>query len=134
MIDFGQILSAIGEFGPFQKRLLGVICLPTIFSAFHMFCQVFTGLSFPHNCNTNWIRKQGPNLTYEEQLNLTVPKDQAGRYESCQMFMPVELDLETIKAYGLNATERCTDGWIFETPQGTSTLITEVRCSPYFYI
>ncbi|KAM9436462.1 solute carrier family 22 member 13b [Clarias gariepinus] len=125
MIDFGQILSAIGEFGPFQKRLLGVICLPTIFSAFHMFCQVFTGLSFPHNCNTNWIRKQGPNLTYEEQLNLTVPKDQAGRYESCQMFMPVELDLETIKAYGLNATERCTDGWIFETPQGTSTLITE---------
>ncbi|KAF5903594.1 solute carrier family 22 member 13 [Clarias magur] len=125
MIDFGQILSAIGEFGPFQKRLLGVICLPNIFSAFHMFCQVFTGLNFPHNCNTDWIRKQGPNLTYEEQLNLTVPKDQAGKYESCQMFTPVELDLETIKAYGLNATQRCTDGWMFEKPQGTSTLITE---------
>ncbi|MCJ8745789.1 hypothetical protein PDJAM_G00134410 [Pangasius djambal] len=125
MIDFSQILSAIGEFGPFQKRLLGVICLPNIFSAFHMFVQVFTGLNFPHHCNTNWIRKQAPNLTYEEQLNLTVPKDPASKYESCQMFTPVELELEVIEAYGLNATEKCRDGWIYQAPQGSSTLITE---------
>ncbi|XP_060756839.1 solute carrier family 22 member 13-like [Neoarius graeffei] len=125
MIDFSQILSAVGEFGPFQKRLLGIICLPKIFSAFHMFVQVFTGLNFPHNCNTNWIRKQGPNLTYEEQLNLTVPKDPAGKYESCEMFTPVELEFEVIEAYGLNTTEKCRDGWIYKAPQGSSTLITE---------
>ncbi|KAI5617170.1 solute carrier family 22, member 13 [Silurus asotus] len=125
MIDFSQILTAIGEFGPFQKRLLGVICLPNIFSAFHMFVQVFTGLNFPHNCNTNWIRKQAPNLTYEDQLNLTVPKDSSGKYESCQMFSPVELDFDAIKDYGLNATEKCTDGWIYQVPQQSSSLITE---------
>ncbi|TSK98403.1 Solute carrier family 22 member 13 [Bagarius yarrelli] len=125
MIDFSQILSAIGDFGPFQKRLLGVICLPNIFSAFHMFIQVFSGLSFPHICNTDWIRKQGPNLTYQEQLNLTVPRDSSGKYESCEMFTPVELDLELIEAFGLNATEKCGQGWVYQTPQGSSTLVTE---------
>lgn len=93
-----------------------------------MFVQVFTGLNFPHHCNTSWIRKQGPNLTYEEQLNLTVPKDSGGKYESCEMFTPVELELEVIEVYGLNATEKCRDGWIYQAPQGSSTLISEVRC------
>ncbi|XP_062841875.1 solute carrier family 22 member 13b [Trichomycterus rosablanca] len=125
MIDFGQVLTAIGDFGPFQMRLLGVICLPNIFSAFHMFVQVFTGLNLPHTCNTDWIRKQGPNLTREEQLNLTVPTDNAGEYERCLMFTPVDLELEDIKAYGLNSTVKCTEGWIYQVPQGTSTLITE---------
>ncbi|XP_076868882.1 solute carrier family 22 member 13b [Brachyhypopomus gauderio] len=124
MIAFGQILSAVGEFGTFQKRLLVVVCIPNFFTAFHMFSQVFTGLNFPHNCNTDWILKQGPNLTYEEQLNLTVPVDDGG-YESCRMFTPVQLDIETIKAYGINETEKCRDGWIYHSPQDSSTLITE---------
>lgn len=129
MIDFTQVLTAVGEFGPFQKRLLGTICLPNIFSAFHMFGQVFMGLTHPHTCNTDWIRDRGPNLTLEEQLNLTVPSDPAvagGGYERCVMFTPVDLGLEDIKAYGLNATVACTDGWAYQVPPGTSTLITEV--------
>ncbi|XP_035382548.1 solute carrier family 22 member 13b isoform X1 [Electrophorus electricus] len=125
MIEFGQILSAVGEFETFQKRLLLAVCIPNVFTAFHMFSQVFTGLNFPHNCNTDWILKQGPNLTLEEQLNLTIPVDPAGGYETCKMFTPVELDLETIKAYGINGTEECMDGWTYHAPPDSSTLITE---------
>ncbi|XP_065114186.1 solute carrier family 22 member 13b [Paramisgurnus dabryanus] len=125
MIDFGQILESVGEFGAFQKRLLVAVCLPNIFTAFHMFSQMFTAITFPHNCNTSWILERGPNLTHEKQINLTVPLDRNGEYESCQMFTPVNLDLDVIEAYGINTTTSCTDGWVHKAPEGSKTLITE---------
>ncbi|XP_066534116.1 solute carrier family 22 member 13b isoform X2 [Hoplias malabaricus] len=125
MISFTQVLSEVGEFGAFQKRLLLVICIPNFFTAFHMFGQVFTGLSFPHHCNTDWILTPGPNLSLQEQLNLTLPSVQPGQYQSCSMFTPVQLDLEQIQTFGLNETTECVDGWVYESPKGSSTLITE---------
>ncbi len=127
MIDFAQILSSVGEFGAFQKRLLVAVCLPNIFTAFHMFGQVFTAITFPHNCNSGWILARAPNLTEEKQLNLTVPLDTEGQYESCKMFTPVDLELDVIEAYGINTTTSCTDGWVYKAPEGSSTLITEVK-------
>ncbi|XP_056306303.1 solute carrier family 22 member 13b [Danio aesculapii] len=125
MIDFTQILSAVGEFGAFQKRLLVAVCLPNIFTAFHMFGQVFTAISFPHHCNSSWILRQAPNLTEEKQLNLTVPLDSKGQYESCRMFTPVEIDIEDIEHNGINTTTSCIDGWVYKAPKDSSTLITE---------
>ncbi|XP_051543712.1 solute carrier family 22 member 13b [Myxocyprinus asiaticus] len=125
MIDFAQVLSSVGEFGAFQKRLLVALCLPNLFTAFHMFSQVFTAITFPHNCNTSWILQRGPDLTEDKQLNITIPLDGKGEYESCKMFKPVDLDLEVIETYGLNSTTSCTDGWIYKAPKGSSTLITE---------
>ncbi|KAJ8374995.1 hypothetical protein SKAU_G00055750 [Synaphobranchus kaupii] len=91
-----------------------------------MFSQVFTGLNLPHHCNTNWILSIGPNLTLEEQRNLTLPRDPGGAYESCSMFTQVDWDLETIKAHRINSTSECTDGWLYDTSTGTTTLGTEV--------
>lgn len=125
MIDFAQVLSSVGEFGAFQKRLLVAVCLPNIFTAFHMFGQVFTAITFPHNCNSSWILQRAPNLTEEKQLNLTIPLDTEGQYESCKMFTPVDLELDVIEAYGINTTISCTDGWVYKAPEGSSTLITE---------
>ncbi|KAK6326371.1 hypothetical protein J4Q44_G00020160 [Coregonus suidteri] len=48
-----------------------------------------------------------------------------GEYESCRMFTPVDLDLETIQEHGINSTIYCTDGWVYDTPQGNPTLVTE---------
>uniref|UniRef100_A0A4W5NF27 Solute carrier family 22 member 13b n=1 Tax=Hucho hucho TaxID=62062 RepID=A0A4W5NF27_9TELE len=125
MVAFGQILPVVGEFGPFQNRLLLAISIPNIFMAFHMFSQVFTGMNLPHHCNTDWILARGPELTYDQQKNLTLPMNDVGEYESCRMFTPVDLDLETIQEQGLNSTIYCTDGWVYDTPQGNPTLVTE---------
>ncbi|KAL1006254.1 hypothetical protein UPYG_G00069810 [Umbra pygmaea] len=123
---FGQVLTAVGEFGTFQKQLLAAICLPNVFNGFHMFCQVFTGMSFPHHCNTDWIKIPGPNLTYDKQKNLTLPPLNDGQdFESCSMYTPVDLDLETIEAYGINSTISCRDGWTFDGQQKTASLVTE---------
>ncbi|XP_034416220.1 solute carrier family 22 member 13b [Cyclopterus lumpus] len=124
MSNFGQILKEIGEFGLFQKRLVAALCIPSVFVAFDVIGQVFTGLSFPHHCNTDWILKRGPNLTDERQKNLTLPVNEAGKYESCEMFTPVDFDLEIIEAYGINTTTGCINGSDFEA-LGASSIVTE---------
>ncbi|KAM4544124.1 solute carrier family 22 member 13-like [Fundulus diaphanus] len=125
MSSFGQVLKEVGEFGLFQKTLLVVLCIPSIFPAFNVSSQVFTGMSFPHRCNTDWILEKGPNLTEERQKNLTIPVDKDGRFEKCKMFTPVDLDLETIEAYGLNSTTGCIASFEYEVSHGVSTLVTE---------
>lgn len=127
MSNFAQILKKIGEFGLFQKRLVAALCIPSIFTAFDVISQVFTGMNFPHHCNTDWILKQGPNLTYDRQKNLTIPLKKDGEYDTCTMFEPVDLDLETIEAYGINTTTRCMNGSDFEAPVGVSSIVTEVN-------
>ncbi|XP_039983367.1 solute carrier family 22 member 13b isoform X2 [Xiphias gladius] len=125
MSNFGQILKEIGEFGVFQKRLVAALCIPSIFVAFDVIAQVFIGMSFPHYCNTDWILDRGPNLTAESQRDLTIPVKEDGKYESCEMFTPVDLDLETIEAYGINTTIGCINGSDFEAPKGASSIVTE---------
>ncbi|KAM8881613.1 solute carrier family 22 member 13-like [Synchiropus picturatus] len=125
MSTFAEILKEIGEFGLFQKRVVAALCIPSLFVAFDVICQVFTGLTFPNHCNTDWILKQAPNLTEERQKNLTIPVDKDGNYESCRMFTPVDWDLEWIEKYGLNTTTACINGSEFEKPSGSSSLVTE---------
>uniref|UniRef100_A0A3B3UQE5 Major facilitator superfamily (MFS) profile domain-containing protein n=1 Tax=Poecilia latipinna TaxID=48699 RepID=A0A3B3UQE5_9TELE len=87
MSSFGDVLKEVGEFGLFQKSLLVALCIPSIFPAFDVSSQVFTGLSISHSCNTDWILEKGPNLTKERQRNLTIPVDQDGRFETCCIFI-----------------------------------------------
>ncbi|XP_053716058.1 solute carrier family 22 member 13-like [Synchiropus splendidus] len=113
MSTFAEILKEIGVFGFFQKRMFAALCLPNLFVAFDIMSPVFTGLSFPNHCNTDWILKQAPNLTEERQKNLTIPVDRDGNYESCRMFTPVDWDLEWIEKYGLNTTTACINSFYF---------------------
>lgn len=129
MSNFGQILKEIGEFGFFQKRLVAALCIPSVFLAFDVIGQVFTGMNFPHQCNTDWILERGPNLTDERQRNLTIPTNREGKFDSCKMFTPVSLDLETIERYRLNETTGCINGSVFEMPNHASSIVTEVRKS-----
>ncbi|XP_034024770.1 solute carrier family 22 member 13-like [Thalassophryne amazonica] len=125
MSSFGQILQEIGEFGLFQKYLLIALCIVSVFKGFDVFSQVFVGMKFPHHCNTDWILNHGPNLTYERQKNLTLPVGEDGKFESCKMFTPVNLSLETIEAFGINTTTECMTGWNYETRPGASSTVTE---------
>ncbi|XP_029444245.1 solute carrier family 22 member 13-like isoform X2 [Rhinatrema bivittatum] len=125
MAGFEEILKAAGEFGRFQKCLVLLLCIPSFLISIHTFSQVFMGIPVPHHCNTSWIWKIGANLTKEQQLNLTLPRNRHGSYEECSMYTPVDWDIESIEKYGLNATEKCQDGWVYDTSEQKSTLITE---------
>uniref|UniRef100_A0A8C6IXG2 Uncharacterized protein n=1 Tax=Melopsittacus undulatus TaxID=13146 RepID=A0A8C6IXG2_MELUD len=107
------MLCALGAFGLYQKLLVVLISISLFLSPFQTIGQVFMVLDEPHHCNTSWICAIAPNLTEEEQLNLTLPRDADGGYEQCSMYSPVDWDLDSIVAYGLNTTEKCSNGWVY---------------------
>ncbi|XP_067834866.1 solute carrier family 22 member 13b isoform X2 [Heptranchias perlo] len=126
MNDFGEILKAVGEFGPFQKRLLVLICLPNLFMGFHLLAQIFTGASVQHYCRTNWILNTSAGLAKEEQMLLTLPKEKDGSYQKCKMYTPNrDKDIDWISLHGNRSTVTCEEGWVYNTSQYTSTLVTE---------
>ena len=127
MNRFELILEEIGGFGFFQKRMTALLLILNISIGVETFLSVFTGQNFPYHCRTDWIIAISPNLTYEKQLNLTIPTREDGEYDSCKMFTPVDLDLETIEAYGINSTTNCIEGWVYKRPESTSSYMTEVR-------
>uniref|UniRef100_A0A8C5TNZ9 Solute carrier family 22 member 13 n=1 Tax=Malurus cyaneus samueli TaxID=2593467 RepID=A0A8C5TNZ9_9PASS len=119
---FGDLLSAVGECGLYQKLLMLLLSLPLLFNPFQMVAQLFMVVEVPHHCDTSWIRAVGPNLTEEEQLNLTLPRGADGQFEQCSMYSPVDWDLDSIVAYGLNDTQKCSSGWVYHTEQPPSLL------------
>uniref|UniRef100_A0A8C3TNT3 Solute carrier family 22 member 13 n=1 Tax=Catharus ustulatus TaxID=91951 RepID=A0A8C3TNT3_CATUS len=122
MVEFGDLLRALGDFGLFQKLLVLLVSLPLLLNAFQMVGQVFMVVEVPHHCDTSWIRAVGPNLTEEEQLNLTLPRGADGQFEQCSMYSPVDWDLDSILAYGLNDTQKCSNGWVYPSAQPPSLL------------
>ncbi|XP_034257628.1 solute carrier family 22 member 13-like [Pantherophis guttatus] len=124
MTEFGDALKMIGEFGAFQKYLVLLLCIPSFLTPFHMFGQIFTSIDVPHHCNISWIRAISPNLTFQQELSLTIPKRPDDSFDQCSRFTPAVLDIESIRKYGLNSTQRCEQGWVYPT-MDVPTLVTE---------
>ncbi|KAF6101100.1 solute carrier family 22 member 14 [Phyllostomus discolor] len=110
---FASIMNALGEFGTFQQRLVALTSFPFILLAFFTFTDIFVFTAQKPYCNTSWILAVGPNLSEEEQLNLTLPRDTDGNFMTCLMYMPVTWDLDSIIKFGLNYTQSCYNGWIY---------------------
>ncbi|XP_021063501.2 solute carrier family 22 member 14 [Mus pahari] len=121
---FASVLGAIGEFGTFQWRLVVLTFIPSILSTFFMFSHHFLLTAQRPYCNTSWILEVGPNLTEDEQLNLTLPRAPNGSFLTCLMYIPVPWDLDSIIHFGLNYTETCKFGWIYPFAH-TRSLINE---------
>ncbi|KAM8758184.1 solute carrier family 22 member 14-like [Rhynchonycteris naso] len=121
---FDSIMDAVGGFGKFQRGLVALGFVPNLLTCFFMFVDITLFSDQKAYCNTSWILAVGPNLSEDEQLNLTLPRDANGSFLTCLMYLPVNWDLDSIIQFGLNETQSCSDGWIYPKSK-TRSLINE---------
>ncbi|KAM8758181.1 solute carrier family 22 member 14-like [Rhynchonycteris naso] len=121
---FASIMDAVGEFGTLQRGLVALCFMPYLLSSFFMYVDMFVFSAQKAYCNTSWILAVGPNLSEDEQLNLTLPRDANGSFLTCLMYLPVNWDLDSIIQFGLNETQSCSDGWIYPKSK-TRSLVNE---------
>jgi hypothetical protein len=141
-MDFEEILSKVGEFGSYQRRLFLVILLPySLLSAWFHILPYFM-ISVPdHWCHVPRLQ----HLPNDVQFKLIRPLElnSAGQLKPsrCQMF---DLDYERLlpatsaslnaseavallSSRATNKTRSCFDGWQYDRSEFDETLVTHVK-------
>ncbi|CAB1339900.1 unnamed protein product, partial [Coregonus sp. 'balchen'] len=124
MVEFGDMLINVGDFGLFQKLILFGLCLPNLILPVLFASFLFVQTDPERHCNTDWILRAGANLSSEEQLNLTVPREQHGAFIRCLIVDQVAWDINTVRENGLNQTTECQKGWVYNKILYKTTIVT----------
>ncbi|XP_048829980.1 solute carrier family 22 member 3 isoform X2 [Brienomyrus brachyistius] len=135
MLPFDELLVAVGEFGPYQKRLCMLSCITGIFFAFLYVGVVFLGSTPAHRCRDPGAERiqELCGWTEEELRRLTVSRSTPGTFSDCQRF---DVDWNTTRfscsnpqddLNSLNTTRLapCANGWAFDP--SLSTIVSEFQ-------
>uniref|UniRef100_A0A8C5WK66 Major facilitator superfamily (MFS) profile domain-containing protein n=1 Tax=Leptobrachium leishanense TaxID=445787 RepID=A0A8C5WK66_9ANUR len=128
-MTFADLLDRIGGVGTFQILHSLLLAFPVCMVACHNFLQNFTAAFPAHHCKQNPMLNVTENISYEDLLRATIPLNQKGQPERCQRFTEPHWMLLNPNATLGNIsdvkTERCLDGWVYDTSIVRSSIITE---------
>jgi len=128
-MKFDNVLAEVNGFGRFQIRTILLLVIPRMTLPFHFLLNNFIAVIPSHHCNISSLDDGGifRNLSQEERLIVSIPVQQDGSLNSCQMFEEPQYHLL------LNATNTtdlhtvpCQSGWVYDNTTFKSTLATEV--------
>jgi len=134
MANVDRLIQQVGEFGPFQKKIVTLGSLPLILFAFVLVGVVFLGHTPDHWCwspGSESLQKEC-GWTEAKVREVTVPHCQeSGSYSRCERFA-VDWNKSRSKCDELDwqlssnatQTEPCEGRWIFD--KSRSTTVTEV--------
>ncbi|XP_072021042.1 organic cation transporter protein-like [Amphiura filiformis] len=130
MLTFDDFIPFLGEFGPYQRRVLFLACIIVIPNGAHVFAQVFFGASTDHWCSNPRQWKEncsswGINTTREceaaKKAVIIPPGAKCSRYDLAFDSVNISADLNATDY--TNNTSGCEDGWTYDRSQYTRTII-----------
>ncbi|XP_029647981.1 organic cation transporter protein [Octopus sinensis] len=127
-----DLLTTIGEFGPYQKKINVLVCIPAISAAIQVIIVVFIMAIPNHRCRI-------PNLsndTYDIQndfhqslINRTIPftvKDGVDVIDKCRIYSPSQNISYDEYNRPINASSMKCQSWVYDKSVFESTLVTEM--------
>ena len=154
--NFDVIITQLGEFGKYQRRMLLLVFCMSLPASMHAFVQVFLAAYTDHwcalspdvqnnNCST-WALPTATNCE-EAEKDLYIPRTKSGSFEQCLKYNVSFNDFESDgdDKDSLIASDRdnytagiipCDHGWVFDHSEYESTIVQSVssKKSSHFII
>lgn len=150
-MDFEDLLSEVGDFGKYQKKLIACFMVPTtLISAIYVMNVIFMVAVPDHWCHVPQL-SDNTNLTLEQIKYLSLPriiKKGEERYSRCKMYDIDYDDIvrnltnsdgvfeDTLLALSINSltssvrdefpTVQCVNGWRYDNSLYASNAVTKV--------
>uniref|UniRef100_A0A8C6JRV7 Uncharacterized protein n=1 Tax=Melopsittacus undulatus TaxID=13146 RepID=A0A8C6JRV7_MELUD len=126
-MKFEDLFLEIGGFGRFQILVLFILCLPRINLPMHFLLHNFLAATPHHHCAIP-PREAFENLTTEEVLLISIPRDPDGTFRSCEMFSQPQFQLllnSSLQPENSSIIQHCQHGWVYDHSQFISTIATQ---------
>ncbi|XP_075426081.1 solute carrier family 22 member 6-B-like isoform X1 [Ascaphus truei] len=127
---FQELLVMVGGMGRYQIIHVVLLSLPMLMLASHNLIQNFTAAIPGHRCRLNgsWEEKAGGNFTEDlVVLRDFLPMDSMGKTSTCLRFTSPQPQMlhNTTANVSTIEIESCTDGWVYDRTEFSSTIITK---------
>ncbi|KAF4533495.1 hypothetical protein B566_EDAN000980 [Ephemera danica] len=126
-MGFDEVLTHLGEFGRYQRRIYLLLCLPAISCALHKLAWVFLGARAAHRCLMPF--ENSYNASYplpDDQIGMMLPMDPStpNSYSQC-----LRLDANFTEEYfnasvPVNTSVPCED-WVYDHSKYESSAVFE---------
>lgn len=135
-MKFDDILKALGEFGPYQRRIYFLICLPAIGCALHKLVWVFVGAIPKYRCRLLLDELSNGTLPYSlpyQVLNLTIPwDDKNNKWDCCHRYkisLNTTFNLNDWDTFGQDVvtsreSEKCHE-WVYDVSQYKTSVVSD---------
>lgn len=140
-MDYDGLLPEVGAFGRYQRILIGVVLIPTVFPcAFQAYSQLFIAASMRHWCRIPELDKWNANYTaLVRQLSIpaTIQDDGQIKFDQCRMFNRNYTEISSsfldYVSGGRNLSSnpdyvQCRNGWHYDKTLYVGTVVSEVSC------
>ncbi|PIK43918.1 putative organic cation transporter protein-like [Apostichopus japonicus] len=133
-MKYDEIISHLGDFGPYQRRIYLLLSFPIFCSAWHLLVQVFLAGGSDHWCaESDWANTDCPfdwNTTAVECEEIkkyaSIPVSSDGSFSKCTKYNVSGLTFDSNGYDGsANETIACDEGWIYDRSQYKTTIITD---------
>lgn len=136
IMDYDVLLPEIGAFGRYQKILIGIVLIPTVFPcAWNAYSQLFIAAIPGHHCRVpeldGWFEKY-PELVKQ----LTIPVEGSSlKYSQCEVFnrnyTEINARFQDIVDSNWNVSSaegivKCQNGWHYDQTLYPSTAASQV--------